>query len=1179
MLSEREYYSSFSEQTDPLNAGSDAPTGDEQPISAGLPKDITLAALSQLGVFRTGSNRCFVSIIDGQNQFIISETTKSVSLRNKDKHIPGDGVYIGVRALDLVWGVCPHTIKLFTSTDSSIDIDTPNVTANVSRYIIRDFTKEDSFKNRPYVLEWPHMRFYAEVPLLSAAGYVLGSYCVVDDKPRDKFDDEEVAVLQEVSDAIAAHLENVRLVHCQRRAESLMKGLTSFVKENPEFEPNEASKDGHLVPFALGLPGYTSTGSSGSENEYLSARSRAQGAHNTSMPDNMSFTTMAASSPLFSQEKGSRPTELSSFSNESDRPNFISPVRENSLEEASKARGVSPAEAEADARRKGSLRISLADSVPISERIAMVFDRASVLLRESMDLDGVVFLDASRSNSSFKSAREPKSWEPFPYTADNGVQVAPAPSPLGVAQPEKPCDILSYALKPSSNKTQADYDIKVPEKLLHDFPRGQIFSFEKSVINDCLSHGSDRATNLGIGFEAVQHISDRLAQYMPDAGSVIFLPLWDWNKSRWLAGTLIWTQKRQRTLETEELYFFKVFGDSIISEISRLHWATTEKSKFDFISSINHELRSPLHGILASTELLHATNLLPSQDDIVRMIEQSGMNLLETTDHLLDFCKINNSTLMKKSRPADADGNTAGLASDFDLDTLVEEVANIIYTGQRAPGRDLYLSQALPSSIVGDESPRRVPSEMDKMSVVVRVEKTYDWKIRSVAGAWRRIVMNLLGNAMKWTKKGFVEVSLSKAQHPSNTGSFIAHLTVTDTGSGIAPDYLKNQIFTPFSQEDSLSEGVGLGLSIVRQLVTSLGGNIIVKSDQGFGTQADVYIPIQRLGSGPGQFSGDALIQSPDLTTGIHTCFVGFNAYPDLQEIPTGILSAEAKRKLSIQSTLADVFTTQLGWNISLAEHLQNARGDIVVIEEDNVESLSELDYNHHSQFFVILSGKVPTLGDHLPLNAVRVSQPFGPRKIQQAAQKILKSYTERQTALSAGSMPDIPPIEPSAPSVSEGVPTSAPIDSKVNPHGDISESAVPTTLPLRPANDQNGIHVLVVDDNEINLKIMATFMQKTGCSYDTASNGLIALEKYSSSSRKFDFVLMDLSMPVMDGLVSTSKIRQYEDEIGLERCRIMAVTGVASAPMKQQAFAAGINDYLIKPLSLRQLKTIMNIS
>lgn len=367
---------------------SDAPTGGEQPISAGIPKDITLGALSQLGVFRTGSNRCFVSIIDGQNQFIISETTKSVSLRNKDKHLPDDGVYIGVRALDLVWGVCPHTIKLFTSNESSNELDTPNVTANKSRYIILDFTKEDCFKDRPYVLEWPHMRFYAEVPLVSAAGYVLGSYCVVDDKPRDKFDDEEVAVLQEVSDAIAAHLENVRLVHVQRRAESLMKGLTSFVKEHPE--PTEALEDGHPMLSAFNLPQNTSTGSSGGGAELFRAHSGGQNAYNISTLDNMSSATPEESSPVFSQEHQSRPTNPSSWSNPSDRLNVRSPGEEKLSEDS----------VEAEARRKGSVRMPLMESVPISKRISMIFDRASVLLRESMDLDGVVFLDASHSNSS-----------------------------------------------------------------------------------------------------------------------------------------------------------------------------------------------------------------------------------------------------------------------------------------------------------------------------------------------------------------------------------------------------------------------------------------------------------------------------------------------------------------------------------------------------------------------------------------------------------------------------------------------------------------------------------------------------------------------------------------------------------------------------------------------------------
>lgn len=127
--------------------------------------------------------------------------------------------------------------------------------------------------------------------------------------------------------------------------------------------------------------------------------------------------------------------------------------------------------------------------------------------------------------------------------------------------------------------------------------------------------------------------------------------------------------------------------------------------------------------------------------------------------------------------------------------------------------------------------------------------------------------------------------------------------------------------------------------------------------------------------------------------------------------------------------------------------------------------------------------------------------------------------------------------------------------------------------------------------------------MRKIGCSYETATNGLEAWEKYKTSSGGFDYVLMgafptvpsplthcpiknntlmnttDISMPVMDGIVSSSKIREYEEQQGLARTAIMAVTGVASSTMQQQAFAAGIDDYLVKPLSLHDLKRIMNIA
>ena len=207
---------------------------DHQLDGPALSKDTVLTALVQLGVYRFGCNRAFVSLIDGQNQHILSEATASISLRNRDIHLPGDGIYLGVTTLDLVFGVCPHAMNLFAGKDVPELPNTTNMTANPTRFIVRDFTKEENFKDRPYVTGWPHFRFYAEVPIYSPAGYVLGSFCVVDDKPRHDFVEDEVTALQEISDSIAQHLENVRVVQSHSRSDRLVHGLTNFVKGRPD---------------------------------------------------------------------------------------------------------------------------------------------------------------------------------------------------------------------------------------------------------------------------------------------------------------------------------------------------------------------------------------------------------------------------------------------------------------------------------------------------------------------------------------------------------------------------------------------------------------------------------------------------------------------------------------------------------------------------------------------------------------------------------------------------------------------------------------------------------------------------------------------------------------------------------------------------------------------------------
>lgn len=388
------YYCTFRRPSAPSTAvqcveGTQSDNGslqkDEQPTARDLSSDITLTALAQLGVHRLGCNRSFVSIIDGDNQHIIAEATASVSLRNKDRHLPNDGIYLGARTLDLVWGVCPQTIRLFTGQDMSCAIDTSNITANRTRYIIRDFTQEDCFKDRPYVREWPHMRFYAEVPLYSPSGYVLGSYCVVDDKPRTELGDDEVAILQEVADAVARHLENTRVVYYHRRAERLVKGLTNFAKHHSDFDPHEVSSHHRLEAR-----------SKSANAESLVSLEKVEGGEDgtgVSSSASTGFTELVTPGSIPGQ--ASVPTAPSSI-------NFnMSECLTNLGEERSLGDALRPEECETvkAASNPGS-QVSLAETLSLSDRVATIFSRASGLLRDSMDLDGVMFLDAARSNPS-----------------------------------------------------------------------------------------------------------------------------------------------------------------------------------------------------------------------------------------------------------------------------------------------------------------------------------------------------------------------------------------------------------------------------------------------------------------------------------------------------------------------------------------------------------------------------------------------------------------------------------------------------------------------------------------------------------------------------------------------------------------------------------------------------------
>ncbi|KAL4786860.1 hypothetical protein BJX76DRAFT_364708 [Aspergillus varians] len=1083
--------------------------GDEKLNGPRLSSDITLTALTQLGVHRFGCMRSYVSLIDGQNQHIISEATASISLRDSDNHRPNDGLYLGATTLDLVFGVCPHAVKLFSGFDVPHLKNTANVTANQTRYLVRDFTLEEYFKDRPYVTEWPYFRFYAEVPIYSPSGHILGSYCVVDNKPRRDFSEEDVIALQEVSDAIALHLENVRTVHYHRRSDRLVRGLTTFVKDHPH-DRNAPLTAANLHDIAA--------------PQRQSERSQPEGLalHELSLGTDPT----GDSSPLYSHREGADvSTEATSLSVASPDP-ADSPPLETSTPRAETVQG----HMQEISSGKVSPVHAAKESVPLSNRIGNVFACARSLIRESMDVDGVLFVDASSCNSGIvRPKTDLLAWEPLPKNADPRPRNLPPYSFPAVPAGETVCDTLGLE---SEHKPRHVVPDSLLRQLIAALPQGGVLHPDM----DC---------------DDPRLLETRVAKCFPQAKSLLFIPLWDWNKGQWRAGTFVWTKDsdHELALGLDELHYFKVFGDSIISEIARMDWSQKEKSKFDLISSVSHELRSPLHGMLANAELLSASPLSPDQAETVKALETCGITLLDTMNSLLDFAKINNIT----SNNQGGASSITILVSTFDLDVLIEEVVNSVFSGMH------HAAVASKPTATHASTFERDMRSHDR-SVVLRFESQEQWKVTSMTGAWRRIVMNILGNALKYTDRGFVELSASLLRPSLDSDSVIAHLRFADSGRGMSEEFLRNKLFSPFAQEDTLSEGAGLGLSIARQLVSFLKGSIDVKSELGVGTQVDIFIPVKTVPP-----SSDVSVEkTPEAAAGIpaqHATFslVGLGAYPGLSEEPTGTLSTGAKRKICLQSFFAQLIAEQPGWSVLSTESLDNADGDIVIIDESILnqaygnESQRRLVERKRAQFVCLCNG-MRSLSTDEPADGgqvVRLYQPFAPRKVLQ----VLKSALQAKP--------------PSGVPARDEVPATRKVSITTSPQEPLASSCGP------PVPSGSG-KVLLVDDNDLNIKVLAKLMSKLGYQYTTATNGLVALNTYKESPATFKMILMDLSMPVMDGIDATRHIRNFEQDRSLTPVKIFAVTGVASDAMEKEASMAGVDDYLVKPLSLHRLGKLM---
>ncbi|KAL4966639.1 hybrid sensor histidine kinase/response regulator [Aspergillus stella-maris] len=790
--------------------------------------------------------------------------------------------------------------------------------------------------------------------------------------------------------------------------------------------------------------------------------------------------------------------------------------------------------------------VLIPDLPSMPRQVSSLYARASSLLLTALDVEGVLFLDAPRGNSRSNSRRS----SCVSLGAMDGVNGIAGPrnrpfTPSLVDEwTEKACNILSSALSEHGSS-----DIRSSSSITNGLLQG-LFEFHSDG-------GIFNSVQAGTLDTASQELADGLARSFPEASSVLFLPVWDWDKARWASGVIAWTHRTD--FSEDDLRYVQHFCTTVVSKLIQIDRDSTAKAKENLLSSLSHELRSPLHGMLANSELLQATSLGNDQQEMIKMIKTCGNTLLDTMNHLLVFAKINNLSNVN-NLSTDSAAQIESLTTDFDLDSLLEDVTESLYAGSRS-AHEFFDPTCRVQSPWGTSGTDSGASEIDDASIAIRIKKRNSWRIQSISGAWRRIIMSVVGNALKFTRRGAIEIALDASDNQKHV-----HLQVTDTGCGISKEYLQNKLFSSFSQEHILTEGVGLGLSISQKLVASLGGHIDIKSELGQGTQVKVQIPVKFVEQEYSTANGG-------LSRPKKICLIGFDSSPNGNGDQH---STETRRINAIRSTITSALHSQAEFDLSSTDSLSSRVGDIAVVERSALQAFagSKPIKTAFPSILVLGGHNAPTTQD-LPfephVNVISIPQPLGPRKIMQA----LKRLDQMQTATTYRGRAMHPVLSPMrANSLSAVFEAHKGVNSPPVARDSVTEYTAPVSEPV-----EKPLHVLIVDDNDINVKVLANFMDKIGCTYDTASNGLTAFEKYKKSKPCFDFVLMDLSMPVMDGVTATSKIREYEDANSRPQSIIMAVTGVASSEMQQKAFDAGIDEYLVKPLSLKDLKRIMGVS